>query len=275
MLTGAFGRAFGMSSYFIWFCNAGTGYLRLGDKRHRFGSGTLVLADPGAPLVLEKEGAGKVRSSCIGFTMMMPDRTHAKLPFHELLTAWAGESLPARTFPLKLSGKPARDIARRLADYRNTMAPRGMFHCLPAYKAMFEIFYFLVQTVYAPDAADRVRAHPSLMRVRIKIERFYDQPLTLRELASIASLSPKYLCRAFRKAFGVTPLAYQQELRLREAQRLLSATKMSVSEIAANVGFHSVFHFSQLFHKRVGCAPTAYAAAQSGTRRRGRSANCV
>ncbi len=150
------------------------------------------------------------------------------------------------------------------------MTPRGMFHSFAAYKAMFEIFCFLVQSVYAPDVDDSMHSYPPLMRVRIKIERFYDQSLYLGELASIASLSPKYLCRAFRKAFGTTPMAYQQELRLREAQRLLSASEMSVSEIAANVGFESVFHFSRLFHKRIGCPPTVYAGTRSGNHARKR-----
>lgn len=263
MLTGSFGREFGMSSYFIWFCGAGTGHFRLGKERHPFGKATLALADPGTPLAIEEKNGRDIRSSCVGFTMAGPDGKHLKWPFHELLGAWSGEPLTALPSPIILSGKPARDITRLLADYRNTMTPRGMFHVFAAYKAMLEIFCFLVQTVYAPDAEDGLRSHPPLMRVRIKIERFYDQALSLGELATIASMSPKYLCRAFRKAFGTTPMAYQQELRLREAQRLLSVSDMSVSEIATNVGFQSVFHFSRLFHKRVGCSPTSYASAQT------------
>lgn len=96
------------------------------------------------------------------------------------------------------------------------------------------------------------------MRVRLEIERRFDETLTLRELAGLVFLSPAYLCRAFHQAFGTSPLAYQQELRLREAKTLLTTTNLRVGEVAQSVGFQSVYHFCRLFHKRVGCTPTAY-----------------
>jgi AraC-like DNA-binding protein len=157
---------------------------------------------------------------------------------------------------------------RLMADYTTALAPRDMIRSFRAHKAMFEILCFLVENVYAPDAPDVLHPDAPLMRVRIEIERRYDQALTLGELAALANLSPKYLCRAFREAFGVTPLAYRQELRLLEARRLLDTTNLRVREIAANVGFQSVYHFSRLFHRLVGCTPTAYALRRSGGRPR-------
>jgi AraC-like DNA-binding protein len=255
----AFGRVYGASSCFIWLCIAGAGRLQLGGRQHRFESGTLVLTDPGIPLVIETADQPKFKSVCVGFTLQAPDRTHVLLPFRDLLARWSGEPLPARSFPFLLGEKATHDLTRRVADFTSAMAPRGMFRYFLAHKAMFEIFCFLVENVYAPDAADALHPDAPLMRVRIEIERRYDQPLTLRELASLANLSPKYLCRAFRKAFGATPLAYRQELRLREAQRLLSTSDLRIGEIAANIGFQSVYHFSRLFRKRTGCTPTTYA----------------
>ncbi len=258
----AFVREYGASSCFLWLCIAGTGRLLLGGKQHRFESGTLVLTDPGTLLIVEKGADQAFKSACVGFTLITPDRTHVQLPFRELLALWSGEPLPARSFPLQLGEKAAHDLMRLLADYTTTLTPRDMIRPFLAHKAMFEIFCFLVENVYAPDAADALHPDAPLMRVRIEIERRYDQPLTLRELASLANLSPKYLCRAFREAFGVTPLAYRQELRLREAQRLLSTSNLRIGEIATNVGFQSVYHFSRLFRKRIGCTPTAYAVGR-------------
>lgn len=79
-------------------------------------------------------------------------------------------------------------------------------------------------------------------------------------------VEPKRICEvvgmgysAFRKAFkeetGYAPHNYILEIRLNRAKALLLQTEFSVTEIAAQIGFSSVFYFTRFFCRRTGYAP--------------------
>ncbi len=59
-------------------------------------------------------------------------------------------------------------------------------------------------------------------RVQDTLDRRFTEPLPLRELAEDAGVSERTLTRLFRAATGLTPLKYQQLLRLEQAEQLLS-----------------------------------------------------
>jgi len=59
-------------------------------------------------------------------------------------------------------------------------------------------------------------------RVQDVLDRRFAEPLPLRELAQGAGVSERTLTRLFRAATGLTPLKYQQLLRLEQADQLLS-----------------------------------------------------
>ncbi len=59
-------------------------------------------------------------------------------------------------------------------------------------------------------------------RVQDVLDRRFAEPLPLRELAQDAGVSERTLTRLFRAATGLTPLKYQQLLRLEQADQLLS-----------------------------------------------------
>ncbi len=86
----------------------------------------------------------------------------------------------------------------------------------------------------------------------------YMLPLTLSEVASQCSLCPTYFSRKFRQVTGSTFKEYLNEIRLRQAARMLSATGASVTKIATACGFSSSNYFKDLFRKKTGLSPRAY-----------------
>ena len=66
----------------------------------------------------------------------------------------------------------------------------------------------------------------------------------------------------FRKLFkeftGIAPAMYQQELRLQRAKELLSATNLSIKEIAYRLNFESPDYFSSKFKSKTGRKPTDF-----------------
>jgi len=98
----------------------------------------------------------------------------------------------------------------------------------------------------------------ALLRVHDHIDRHYADPLTLGELAALVRLNKCHLVRAFRAAYGDTPMRYLTRRRIERAQDLLRSANLTVTEICMLVGFSSLGSFSSTFSELVGESPTAY-----------------
>jgi AraC-like DNA-binding protein len=98
------------------------------------------------------------------------------------------------------------------------------------------------------------------------------EPPSLTELAELAGTGKFALLRAFHAEHGLPPYRYLDQLRVREAQRLLAAGRPP-AEVAATVGYVDQAHLTRNFRRIVGLSPGAYRAAhgwsQPRTRRGG------
>ncbi|MBN1125152.1 MAG: helix-turn-helix transcriptional regulator [Sedimentisphaerales bacterium] len=71
-------------------------------------------------------------------------------------------------------------------------------------------------------------------------------------------MSTRQLFRIFLKTFRLSPLAYQQNLRLEATHTLLRSTPLRCNEIARRVGYANVYYFHRLFKKKTGMTPRQY-----------------
>jgi AraC family transcriptional regulator of adaptative response / DNA-3-methyladenine glycosylase II len=69
-------------------------------------------------------------------------------------------------------------------------------------------------------------------------------------VAGRLGITDRHLRRAFGAEFGVSPVAYAQTQRLLLAKRLLTDTRLPVTEIALASGFNSLRRFNALFRSR-------------------------
>ncbi len=97
----------------------------------------------------------------------------------------------------------------------------------------------------------------ALRRARDHIDRYFDAPLRVADLASTAHMSVGYFTRSFTRAFGESPVAYLTSRRLQRAMALLQSTSLSVTEVCFAVGFSSLGTFSRRFRQWVGVTPSA------------------
>jgi AraC family transcriptional regulator len=84
------------------------------------------------------------------------------------------------------------------------------------------------------------------------------EEFSLDRLAAQAGLSKYHFQRLFKSATGVTPSLYHINLRMEEARRLLRETKMSVIDVALEVGYANPSHFARLFRRETGLSPSDY-----------------
>lgn len=90
------------------------------------------------------------------------------------------------------------------------------------------------------------------------IEDGLDSDISLSALAQRAHMPVSQFSKAFTATFRTTPYQYVLDRRIVRAKRLLAATTLPVTDIAASVGFSTPSHFATAFKGRVGMTPTAY-----------------
>lgn len=77
----------------------------------------------------------------------------------------------------------------------------------------------------------------------------YRQQVSVPDMASLIGISAGHFATCFRASFGLTPHQYLMRLRLDEAERCLRETDISLSELAATLGFSSQSHMTTALRK--------------------------
>lgn len=90
------------------------------------------------------------------------------------------------------------------------------------------------------------------------IRSHYQDKFSLDALARELHVDKSYLLRTFKEVMGSTLLQYHNQVRCEAAKELLTHSELSVSYIAAAVGYASPSHFTVIFRKIVGCTPSEY-----------------
>jgi AraC-like DNA-binding protein len=103
-----------------------------------------------------------------------------------------------------------------------------------------------------------------LRRAKDMMDREYDQPLDVAQVAAAAHMSEAHFARAFRREFGETPAAYLMTRRMERAKTLLRTTDRPVTEVCLDVGFRSLGSFSTRFSEVVGMSPSDYRQVAGG-----------
>jgi AraC-like DNA-binding protein len=103
----------------------------------------------------------------------------------------------------------------------------------------------------------RQAAVPHLARQTMEIiDREFATIPSLTALALRVGVTPEHLCRSFRGAFGESPYQVLLQRKLHHAANLLRDGPWQVAEVARAAGFEDPYHFSRIFKKFHGVAPS-------------------
>ncbi len=92
----------------------------------------------------------------------------------------------------------------------------------------------------------------------------FRKPLTLQDVAAVASLSPTYFSKKFKQVTGMGFKEYLNFVRLKHAQTALLTTNNTITDIALEYGFNDSNYFKDLFKKVYGRSPREYRKAPDG-----------
>ncbi len=94
--------------------------------------------------------------------------------------------------------------------------------------------------------------------IKIHILENLDYALTRNSIAERFYVSADHLDRIFKREYGKTVTDYILQERIALSKQLLAGSSLSVSEVAAKVGFVNFSHFSSVFKKSTGLTPFLY-----------------
>lgn len=103
------------------------------------------------------------------------------------------------------------------------------------------------------DRAER----QAIQRVREFLAQSYSENVSLEDLSKVANLSPYHLHRVFTREVGLSPHAFQMQVRISRAKALLNEGR-ALRTVAAETGFADQSHFTREFKRLVGLTPGAY-----------------
>lgn len=154
-----------------------------------------------------------------------------------------------------IEGGLSSEIAYTLSDtYTQSVdEAKTISHVAAVSHTMYEDFIRRVNQVRREQGVSRP--------VRIccdYIDTHLEAELTLEGLADKAGYTENYLARKFKAEMGMPINAYIRKARVRRGKMLLSATNMSIQEIADHLHFCSRSYFTKAFLEEEGVTPTRY-----------------
>ena len=86
----------------------------------------------------------------------------------------------------------------------------------------------------------------------------YDKEIFLKDIAKAAHISATECQRCFHTYVQCPPYQYLMKYRLERSTALLASANRTITEIAEEVGFHSVSAYIKYFKKFYGVTPLKY-----------------
>ena len=154
-------------------------------------------------------------------------------------------------------------------DSDKTLPKQGIFDYKEAKKAMEELdrmshgsrsyirktakFYEILLMLYK-----REKTINMAREIAEFIKRRNLNEMSLEMICEEFNFSKNHIINVFKKEFGVTPVKYINNVKLKRAEYLLEATSKSIEDISYESGFNDYSHFYKLFCREKGMSPAQW-----------------
>ncbi|WP_409342548.1 helix-turn-helix domain-containing protein [Paenibacillus sp. MBLB4367] len=106
------------------------------------------------------------------------------------------------------------------------------------------------------EIEQRKPVHPAILQIKNHMDTNPADRLSVKQLAALSGLTPKYCSQLFQQLFGLTIKEYQIQSRIEYARYLLEHSDQSVKEISFHLGYPDPFVFSKQYKAFTGIAPS-------------------
>lgn len=248
------------SLFHVLLYTEGKGHFNYCGGTPSFEPGTLVVSSPGEPHCFgpHDDCGMPVTYKHFTFELVSDGASRLEIPFHKLLSLYSGAECRRLPFPFKLAPMDFHAVLERM-DSAIGLGMGYETHPGLGEAATIMSLFAAVAKGGCPSASGASRAADErLLKARklLMDDRLGD--VGMRRLSKRAGLSGPHLIRAFKAAFGETPMRFNRRLRLESAKRLLTESGWGEKRIASETGFCDEFHFAKSFKSLYGETPSAF-----------------
>ena len=163
-----------------------------------------------------------------------------------------------------------RRLVTMMDSFLNLMLlERGSHNDLLVVSKFFSILarVNVIISLSAEQALEKRPAETTLELVEQYMRINYNKPISNEVLAEVARYSITWLEQNFKAKYGLTPMQYLTQIRIKKAQQLLCMSEgetLNIAEIGFAVGYNDPLYFSKVFKKATNLSPKDYRALYQG-----------
>ena len=230
---------------------------RVGNEEYEIGVGEVFVVLPSMSHCYPRtEGLSLINILYDASRLRLPNADLGALPGYHALFEVEPRLRQRERFKnrLKLSMEDLGQFLNIVAEAERELAQRELGCHFMATAHFMRMIGFLSRA-YTDKIPPVARPVTQISKVLGHLERHYAEPLTIRDLANVAGMSPTSLFRTFRAIMDRPPLDYLIRMRIDKARHLLRSGTLRVSEVSAAVGFNDSNYFTRQFRRITGQTP--------------------
>ncbi|CAG7615156.1 HTH-type transcriptional activator RhaR [Paenibacillus solanacearum] len=131
----------------------------------------------------------------------------------------------------------------------------ALLHVQSLFVTWFYQFYRLMRPLLLEQP---MTIDPRIQTACSYMERHMNQTIKIGDLARNVYISESHLRLLFRKTFGISPMEYLQQARMKRTKELLVNTQIPIRDIAEMIGYQNQNMFSRSFVKLEGLSAREY-----------------
>lgn len=247
-------RPRGSRDWLLTYTKNGRGLFRLSDGNLEPRPGRLTLISPGTPH--DYRTLGKIWEFYWVHFLPLPEWRD-----------WEGGLGTIRQIDFSRNGGGlsfGEEGPRLVGAFKRLLAEQNRGGAVASHLVAGALAEILLLTLRQARWTQEGGADPKLTRVLALLGEKLGEPLGLSALASATGLSVSGFSHWFRGRLGTSPMRYRNRLRMVRAAQILRQTVTPLTEVASDLGFDSVFHFSNQFKQWYGQSPRAWRKKEQG-----------
>lgn len=157
---------------------------------------------------------------------------------------------------MRFSVKNGDEILNKMKEIEYKVTMRNTFYKMETIIDTYSLILKLIKNEikkYTPNYKLQ-----KIMPALEYIAKNYNKTITNGILADICGISTVYFRKLFSELYGVSPIAYVHNIRIKKAKEMLKSDYGSITDISTSLGYANIYDFSRAFKNHTGTPPTRY-----------------